>query len=165
MAKDFSFDISSNVDLNVLNETVNVAKKEIDNRFDFKGSGAEITLDQKEKTVTFLAESDFQIEQIKDILISKMIKRSISPKSLSVKKKENASGNKVREINNIVCGVEKELAKKIVADIKNLGIKVQASIQDEKIKVVGKDKDDLQNVIKFLQTKDYPQALQFENYR
>jgi cyclic-di-GMP-binding protein len=57
------------------------------------------------------------------------------------------------------------LAKKIVADIKNLGIKVQASIQDEKIKVVGKDKDDLQNVIKFLQTKDYPQALQFENYR
>jgi hypothetical protein len=165
MAKDCSFDVASNVDLNILNEAINVAMKEIDNRFDFKGSGAEINLDQKEKTVIFLGASDFQIEQIKDILTSKMIKRNISPKALSFKKKENASGDKVREFNNVVCGIDKELAKKIVADIKNVGVKVQSSIQDEKVRVSGKDKDDLQAVIQFLRAKEYPVALQFENFR
>lgn len=165
MAKDFSFDVASEVDLNVLSEVVNVAMREINNRFDLKNAGVDISLDQKEKTVTFLGESDFQIEQIKDILTSKMIKRNISPKALSFKKKENASGNKIREINNIVCGIDKEIAKKIVGDIKTLGIKIQSSIQEDKIRVSGRDKDDLQSVIKFLREKDYPVALQFENFR
>lgn len=165
MAKDFSFDVASEVDLNVLNEVINVAMREIANRFDFKGTGAEITLDQKEKAVIFLGESDFQIDQLKDILTSKMIKRNVSPKALSFKKKENASGSKIREFNNVVCGIDKEIAKKIASDIKGIGLKVQASIQDEKLRISGRDKDELQAVMKFLREKDYPVALQFENFR
>ena len=166
MAKDFSFDVISEVDLHVLGETVDVAMREINNRFDFKGSGADIKLDQKEETITFLGNSEFQIEQIRDILQSKMVKRGISPKVLNFKKKEDASGSKVREFDTVVCGIEKEIAKKIVGDVKTLGIKhIQVSIQEDKLRVTGKDKDDLQSVIKFLKEKEYPLPLQFENFR
>ncbi|MCP4482059.1 MAG: YajQ family cyclic di-GMP-binding protein [bacterium] len=165
MAKDFSFDVVSDVDLNVLGETVNVAMREISNRFDFKGTGVDISFDKAEKVIIFLADSDFQAEQLRDILISKISKRGISPKVLTFKKQEKASGDKIRNIENLVCGIEQYLAKEMVKDIKGFTKKVQVSIQSDKLRVSGREKDTLQEVMNFIKEKNYAIPLQFENYR
>lgn len=165
MASDFSFDIVSDVDLQIIDDVVNVAMKEITNRFDFKNTSASIEFNRKEKEVTFLADSEFQLNQVKDILVSKLAKRNISSKVFAQKKQEEAFGGKVRAVDNIICGVDKEVAKKIVKDIKDTKLKIQSSIQDEKIRVSGKSKDDLQSVMNFLKEQNYPIHLDFINYR
>jgi cyclic-di-GMP-binding protein len=165
MSKDFSFDVVSEVDLQLIDDAVNVSMKEIINRFDLKDSGAKIEFDREKKTVTLTANADFQLDQIKQILISKIAKRNFSPKIFSPKPREKALGGNVREINELVCGIEKELAKKIIKDIKDTKLKVQVAIQDDKLRITGRDKDVLQEVISFLRSKDYPIPLQFCNYR
>lgn len=165
MAKDSSFDLVSELDLQAVLDAVNVSKKEINNRFDFKGTGVELEFNKEDKTITFLADTDFQADQLKDILISKMIKRGLSPKGLVLEKEEKASGNKIRKIEKLVTGIEQEQAKKIVKDIKDFNKKVQASIQEDKLRISSKDKDVLQEVIQFIKKKDYPVPLQFRNYR
>ncbi|HAM39151.1 MAG: YajQ family cyclic di-GMP-binding protein [Elusimicrobia bacterium RIFOXYC2_FULL_34_12] len=165
MASDFSFDIVSQIDLQAIDDAVNISMKEIVNRYDLKGTNSIIEFNRTEKTVTLSAGSDFHLKQIKAILISKMAKRGVSNKSLSVKKTETNLSGAIRETNNLVCGIEKELAKSIVKDIKTLNIKVQASIQEEQIRVSSRVKDDLQSVISFIKSKDYPIPLQFVNYR
>jgi hypothetical protein len=165
MAQDYSFDIVSEVDLQVIDDVVNVATKEIQNRFDLKGQNCQIEFSRGEKTVTFTASSDFQVKQLKDIIASKMAKRDVSSKAFSVKKTEKASGGTIREIDAVVCGIDQPIAKEIVALIKKSGIKVQASIQDDKVRVSGKDKDDLQKVIQAVRAQDWTIALQFNNYR
>ncbi|MEI0603059.1 YajQ family cyclic di-GMP-binding protein [Brachyspira alvinipulli] len=165
MAKDPSFDIVSEVDMQVIDDCVNVATKEIDNRFDFKGQNIKIELNKGEKTITIIAPADFVLNQVKDILFQKFIKRGLNQKCLKEKKKEKAAGDAVREIDEIVHGIDKDLAKQIVKDIKDMKLKVQASIQDEQIRVSGAKKDDLQAVISMIKEKDYPIPLQFTNYR
>lgn len=165
MAKDFSFDIVSEVDLQVVDDVINVASKEINNRFDLKGTGSKIEFERGTKKVIFKAPSEFQVKQIKDILKQKMAKRDLSAKCLKPKPIEKASGDTVREENDIVCGIDKEQAKKMVKDIKDLKLKVQAAIQDEKLRVSGRSKDDLQAVMTMVKKKDYPIPLQFNNYR
>jgi len=165
MAQDCSFDIVSEIDLQIIDDVVNVAMKEINNRFDLKGQNATIEFSRGEKTVTFHAPSEFQIKQIKDVLNLKMAKRDVSTKAFKIKKTEKGTGGAIKEINEVVCGIDKELAKEITKDIKGLSVKVQSSIQDEKIRVTGKNKDDLQVVIHALREKDYPISLQFANYR
>lgn len=165
MADEFSFDIVSEVDLQQMDDAINVTVKEINNRFDLKTLNTKIDFNRGDKTITFNAPSEFVIKQLKDILLSKMVKRNISPKVLSVKKSEQAAGNTTREVDNIIAGIEKELAKSIVKDIKGLNLKVQASINDDIIRVTGKVKDDLQAVMHMVKEKDYPAALQFKNYR
>ncbi len=165
MASDFSFDIVSEVDLQAIDDAVNVSMKEIANRFDLKGTDSTIIFNRGEKLVILSAGSDFYIKQIKAILAGKLAKRGISQKSLSLKKIETNVSGAVRETHSIICGIEKELAKSIVKDIKTLNLKIQASIQDEQIRVSGKAKDDLQSVISFIKSKDYPIPLQFVNYR
>lgn len=165
MASDFSFDIVSQVDLQAIDDAVNVSTKEIVNRFDLKETNSTIEFNRTEKTVILSAGSDFHLKQIKAVLVSKLAKRGISQKSLSVRKTETNLSGAVRETDNIVCGIEKELARSIVKDIKKLNLKVQVSIQDEQIRVSGKAKDDLQSVISFVKSKDYPIPLQFVNRR
>ncbi len=165
MANDFSFDIVSQVDLQAMDDAVNISMKEIINRFDLKGTNSTIEFNRVEKTVILSSASDFNLKQIKNILLSKMAKRGVSQKALTVKKTETNISGAVRETDNIVCGIEKELAKSIVKDIKALNLKVQSAIQDEQIRVSSRDKDALQTVIGFIKSKDYPVPLQFINYR
>ena len=165
MAQDSSFDIVSEVNLQIVDDAINVALKEIQNRFDFKGVTVTIELKRNDKALELCAPSEMKIQQVKDILMQKFGKKEISYKSLSLKKSEKAANGGIRESYSIVTGIDKEIAKTIVKDIKDSGIKVQASIQDEKVRVTGKSKDDLQAVIALLRGKDYPIPLQFTNYR
>jgi cyclic-di-GMP-binding protein len=165
MAQDSSFDIVSEVNLQVIDDVVNVAIKEIANRFDFKGLTAEVTFSRADKTIELLGSGEMKVQQMKDILLQKMTKKEVSFKCLTLKKKEGASHGAVRETYEIVMGIDKETAKIITKDIKDLGAKVQTSIQDEKIRVTAKSKDDLQTVIQAIRAKDYSIPLQFNNYR
>ncbi len=165
MAKDASFDIVSEVDMQIIDDCINVTKKEISNRFDLKSLNIVIDFNRGEKTITITTPDDFSLSQVKDILFQKITKRELNMKCLSVKKKENSSGGTVREISDIVNGIDKELAKTITKDIRDMKLKVNASIQEDKIRVSAAKKDDLQAVISMLKEKDYPIPLQFNNYR
>lgn len=165
MAQENSFDIMSEVNLQFIDDTVNVAVKEIQNRFDLKGVDCSITFGRGDKTVTFAAPAEFNLKQIKEIFFTKLAKKDISVKSLQSKGLDKSSNGSVKEVFNLVCGIDKEVAKDIVKDIKAGGHKVQAAIQDDKVRVSGKDKDVLQAVIGMLRQKEYPIPLQFGNYR
>ena len=166
MAKDCSFDIVSEFDKQELVNAIDQVKREINSRFDLKGSNSDVVLDS-DKTMTITTNDEMKLKNIIDILQSKMIKRSLSIKILDGQTVENALGGNVRQIFNLKKGLSQELAKKIVADIKNTKLKVQASIQGEQVRVSGKDKDDLQAVIKMLRENEenYDVPLQFQNYR
>lgn len=166
MAKDCSFDIVSEFDKQELVNAVDQVKRELNNRFDLKGSNSDVILDA-DKSITITTNDEMKLKNILDILQSKMIKRNLSIKILDAQTIENALGGNVRQVFNLKKGLTQELAKKIVADIKTTKLKVQASIQGEQVRVSGKDKDDLQAVIKMLREKeeDYNIPLQFQNYR
>ncbi len=165
MAKDSSFDIVSQVDMQVMDDCVNVTLKTITTRFDLKDQNIEIDFNRSEKTITITASSEYTVNQVKDILFPAMIKRNLSKKVLSMKKREKSSGDGIREVNDIVSGIDKEIAKQIVKDIKEMKLKVQPSIQDDQVRVTGAKKDDLQTVISMLKEKDYPIPIQFINFR
>ena len=166
MAKDCSFDILSEFDKQQLVNAVEQVKREIGSRFDLKGSNSDVILDA-DKSITITTNDEMKLRNILDILQSKMIKRNLSIKILDAQTVENALGGNVRQVFNLRKGLTQELAKKIVADIKTTKLKVQASIQGEQVRVSGKDKDDLQAVIKMLREKEdsYNIPLQFQNYR
>ena len=163
MAKDASFDVVSKVDMQEVDNAVNQTKKEITQRFDFRGSKSEITAEGSE--VKILTEDDFRLKSIIDVLQTKLIKRGISIKNLDYGKVEDASGGMVRQVIKIKQGIETELAKKIIKDIKGTKIKVQAQIMDDQIRISGKNRDDLQETIAFIREQDYDIDLQFINYR
>ncbi len=166
MAKDCSFDIVSEFDKQELVNAIDQVKREIGSRFDLKGSNSDVILDA-DKSITITTNDEMKLKNILDILQSKMIKRNLSIKILDAQAIENAPGGNVRQVFNLRKGLTQEIAKKIVADIKNTKLKVQASIQGEQVRVSGKDKDDLQAVIKMLREKEdvYNIPLQFQNYR
>ena len=166
MAKDCSFDIVSEFDKQELVNAVDQVKRELTTRFDLKGSNSDVNLDA-DKSITITTNDEMKLKNILDILQSKMIKRGLSIKILDAQIVENALGGNVRQVFNLKKGLTQELAKKIVADIKNTKLKVQASIQGEQVRVSGKDKDDLQAVIKMLRENEdkYEVPLQFQNYR
>ena len=166
MAKDCSFDIVSEFDKQELVNAVDQVKRELTTRFDLKGSNSDVILDT-DKSITITTNDEMKLKNILDILQSKMIKRGLSIKILDAQQIENALGGNVRQVFNLKKGLTQELAKKIVADIKNTKLKVQASIQGEQVRVSGKDKDELQAVIKMLREKEdnYEIPLQFQNYR
>ncbi len=161
--KDSSFDIVSQIDMQELDNAINQTKKEISQRYDFKGSNVEITLDKD--SIKIVAEDDFKINAVIEILKSKMVKRNIPPKNLQYDKIESAfSGNKKIEI-KVQNGISKEKTKDVMAEIKSLKLKAVAQIQDDKIRVSSSKKDDLQTVISHLKGKDFGIELQFINYR
>ena len=166
MAKDCSFDIVSEFDRQELVNAVDQVKRDVSSRFDLKDSGSEVELDG-DKEITITTKDDMKLKNIYDILQSKVSKRGLNIRILDPQTPENALGGNVRQVVKLKKGLTQELAKKIVADIKDLKIKVQASIQGDQVRVSGKDKDDLQAVIKALREKEekYDYPLQFTNYR
>lgn len=164
MAKEFSFDIVSKVDLQEVNNAVNQVTKEIIQRFDLKGTNSTVEWDG-EGLIKINAPDETKLKNIYAILQEKFIKRSISLKSLEAGKIESALGGNVKQEVKIIQGIDKEWAKKINNLIKSSKIKVNSQIQDEQIRITGKDKDDLQNVIKLLKSQDFEIDLQFINYR
>lgn len=162
-ANSYSFDVASEVNQQEMDNAVNQTVKEITQRYDFKGTVAEIEL--KDEEIKVHAQDEFKLESILDILRGKMIKRSISAKFLDPQKLEPASNGTVRQTIKIKKGVSKEKSKEIVQDIKNSKLKVQAQIMDDVVRVSSKDKDELQKIIQMLRGKDYGIELQFINYR
>ena len=163
MAKDSSFDIVSEVNMQEVMNAVNQAKKEISQRYDFKGSKTEVSLD--DSSIKIVTEDDFRLKSVIDVLKTRLVSRKVAIKNLEYGKLEDASGGMVRQVITIRQGIETEKAKDIVKDIKNAKLKVQAYIQGDQVRVSGKNKDDLQAVIGMLREKDYGLELQFTNYR
>lgn len=165
MAKDSSFDVVSQVDIQEVDNAFGQAKKEIAQRYDLKDSGAQISLDKANKTLTVNAPSDFVAKQVIDIISSKLIKRGIDLGAVTWGKVEAASGGTVKQTASIVDGIDKETAGKINKDIKATKLKVKVTIEGDKLRVSGPKLDTLQEVIAFLKEQDYGQPLQFTNYR
>lgn len=163
MAKDCSFDIVSQTDMQEVNNAVNQAMKEINQRFDFRGSKSSIALEGGELKI--VSDDEFKLENVMDILKAKAIKRNVSIKSFDYGKIEPAAQGTVRQIVRIKNGIGKEDAKKVVALIKETKLKVQAQIQEDQVRVTGKNKDDLQQVIAKLKQADLSIDLQFLNFR
>ena len=165
MAQSHSFDIVSDIDLQEVDNTVNQTQKEVTQRYDFKGIATTIDLNKKDRTILLTSGDEFHLKSVVDILQTKAIKRGISMKALSFGSVEQAPGGSVRQTVSLKIGIGKEDAKKIVALIKGSKRKVQAQIMDEQVRVTGKDKDDLQQVIALLKQQDLPFPMQFVNYR
>lgn len=163
MAKENSFDIVSKTDYAEVTNAINQTTKEVSQRFDFKGSNATVELQGKDLVLS--AEDETKLRNVNDILQSKLVKRGVSLKALDYQKIEPAAGGTVRQTVKIQQGIPTEKAKDIVKTIKDSKLKVQASIQGETVRVSGKDRDTLQEVIALLKGKDFGIDMTFDNYR
>lgn len=160
-----SFDISSKVDLQTLDNAINTAKKEIANRYDFKGIHCEIDLDKKNFVLKLEIESDMQLKQAEDVIVTKAMRQGLDAKCFDLSKEPTGSGKYVRKEIKIRNGLEQADAKKIVKLIKDSGLKVQAAIMDDIIRVTGKKIDDLQDVIALCNTSNLDMPLQYINMK
>lgn len=165
MAQQNSFDIVSEVDLQEVDNALNQARKEIAQRYDFKDSKSSIDFNTKEKQIIIISDDDFKLKSVIDIVQSKLIKRSVPIKALDYGKVEPAANSTIRQIISLRVGIDKENSKKVVKIIKDSKLRVQAQIMDDQIRVTGKSKDDLQDVMKIVREADLPFATQFVNYR
>lgn len=160
-----SFDISSKVDVQTLDNAMNVVKKEIGNRYDFKGSHVELDLDKKTMILKIEVESDMKLQQVEDVIISKSLKQGLDAKAFDFSKAHHASGKYVRKEVTIRNGLDKDAAKKIVKLIKDSGAKVQAAIMDDIVRVTGKKIDDLQEIIALCNNANLEMPLQYVNMK
>ncbi len=161
-----SFDFTSEADMVALKNAIDVTSRQIDNRYDFKGTSAKVELNEKDKVITLWGDSDFQLDQIKDLLFPAMEKKEKeSVKRLDHQKVTSVSGNKVKQEMKIRDGIDSELAKKIVKLIKDAKLKAQASIQGDTVRVTGKKIDELREAITLVRSKitDFP--IKDGNYR
>ncbi len=163
MAAENSFDIVSDVDFMEVSNAVQQAMKEIRQRFDFKGSVSDITLEKE--TLTLRSDDESRLKAVIDILTGKFAKRGVSLRSLEYGKIEPAAKGSVRQVVTIRKGIPTEKAKEIVKFIKTTGIRVQAQIQEAQVRVSGKNRDDLQAIIQRVKGQDFGLDLQFTNYR
>jgi len=163
LAKDFSFDVVSDVDLQEVNNALHQAQKEIEQRFDFKNSKSSLNLEQDK--IVLVSDDEFKLRNVVDILESKLVKRNVSLKALDYGKIQPAAGDTVRQEAKLVQGISQEKAKQINKLIKDSKLKVNSSIQGDQLRVAGKDKDDLQAVMALLRQADLGIELQFINYR
>lgn len=160
-----SFDITNKTDFQKLENGINVAKKELLNRYDLKDSGSQIELDKKNNLIKIISDIDMHVDAVIDILISRSIKQGVDAKSFDLSGKMEPSGKTVIKSVPIKEGIDKETAKKIIKKIKDSGLKVQAAIMDDIIRVTGKKIDDLQDVIALCRTEDFGLPLQFVNMK
>jgi cyclic-di-GMP-binding protein len=166
MAQTFSFDITSNVDLQEVDNAVNQAKKELGQRYDFKGSPATIDLDQKAGTVTLTAEDAFKLSAVWEILQTRLVRRSVPVKNMKLGDPDHASAGTTKQVITLQQGVPTDAAREIVKFLKDRKLKkVQAAIQGDQLRVSSPSKDDLQAAMAALREHDFGVALQFGNYR
>jgi uncharacterized protein YajQ (UPF0234 family) len=166
MANQASFDITSNVDLQEVDNAVNQAKKEVAQRYDFKGSRATVDLNRTDNTITVVADDDFKLNALWEILQGRMVRRGVPTKNLTLGEIERAANDTVRRVISLQQGIPTEAAKAIVQFLKERKLKkVQASIQADQVRVTSASKDDLQEAMRLLREHDFGVALQFGNYR
>ncbi len=166
MAVTNSFDITSTLDLQEVDNAINQARKELGQRYDFKGSKATIDLDQKANTLTLAAEDAFKLEALWEVLTTRLVRRNVPVKNLKRGDVEPASGGTVRQVITLQMGIPTEAARDIVKHLKDQKLKkVQAAIQGDQVRVSSPSKDDLQAAMASLRAADFGVALQFGNYR
>lgn len=161
--QEFSFDIVSKVDMMELRNAVGQAEKELANRYDFKGTKADIQFEKDE--LKLVADDDFRMDQLKDIVVSKMLKRGIDIRQIDWTKNEPGAGVTVHTKLQLKTGIAQDKAKALIRQIKEKGLKVNAQIQGEEVRVSGKNKDDLQKTIQFVKGLDLDYPVDFVNYR
>lgn len=164
MADNHSFDVVSELDHVEMNNAVQHAQREIGVRYDFKGTRAALEYDKKNQTLTVLADHEGQLEEVLNVLKEKMLRRKVPINSLKRDKIEEASHDTVREQIGLHTGIDSDTARKMIKDIKGLGLKVQAQVMDNRLRVTGKKRDDLQAVIAHLKEKGPDIPLQFVNF-
>lgn len=160
-----SFDIASKVDQQTLDNAVNVAKKEIENRFDFKGQHIEMELNKKDMVIKLEVESEMTLKQVEDILLTKAMRQGLEANAFDLTKEFTASGKYLRKDIPLKNGIDRDNAKKIVKLIKDSGLKVQPAIMDDTIRVTAKKIDDLQAVIQLCRTSSLDLPLQYTNMK
>ncbi len=165
MGSDNSFDIVSKIEMQEIKNAIDQALKEVSQRFDFKGSKSDVTLEEKNNEIIVSSDDEYKLKSLIDILQAKLVKRGISLKALTYGKIESALGSTVRQSIMLQQGISSEKAKEIVKAIKETRLKVQAQIQGDQLRVSGKNRDDLQSVIKLLRDSDFGIDMQFVNYR
>jgi uncharacterized protein YajQ (UPF0234 family) len=158
-----SFDVVSEANIVEVKNANDQANKEISTRFDFKGSDARI--EQKERELTAYADSDFQLNQVRDVLTAKLVKRNVDVRFLDIGKVEKIGGDKVKQVIKIKNGIESDAAKKIVRIVKDSKMKVQASIQGDAVRITGAKRDDLQAAMALLRKEVSDLPLEFNNFR
>lgn len=160
-----SFDITSKIDLQTLDNAINVVNKEVGNRYDFKGSHVQVELNKKDLLINLEVESEMQLKQLEDILLTKSMRQGIEANAFDMSKEASASGKYMRKTVPVKNGIDKETSKKIVKMIKDSGLKVQAAIMDDVIRVTAKKIDDLQSVIQLCRTSNLDLPLQYVNMK
>ena len=160
-----SFDIVSKIDGQTLDNAINSAKREIETRYDFRGSNSTIELDKKTMVIHVVTEDEMRLESIDKVIIGRMVKQKLDPKSLDFGKDKYAAGKNIKKDILVKQGISRETAKKITKRIKETKLKVQPSIMDDQIRVTGKKIDDLQKVIAILKSEDFHSPLQFINMK
>jgi cyclic-di-GMP-binding protein len=166
MAATSSFDITSPIDFQEVDNALNQARKEVGQRYDFKGAHAEISLNTTEKTLTLVAEDEFKMSALWEVVQTRLVRRSVAVKNFKVPPSEPAAGGTVRRVITIQEGIPIEAAREIVKFIKDRKLKrVQAAIQGDQVRVSSPSKDDLQEAMRALREKDFGVALHFGNYR
>ena len=166
MAKDNSFDVTTGVDLQEVDNAVNQAQKEIAQRYDFKGATVTIEFKRVEGLLTLVADSDMRMDALFDVVQSKLIKRHVPVKNLDIGEVKPAGGDTVRREVKLKMALDSDTAKKVAAAIKDAKIKkVQASIQGDQVRIAGPDRDDLQAAMALLKSQDFGVELKFGNYR
>lgn len=158
-----SFDIVSKTDIAEVDNAINGVKREVDNRYDFKGSKIEI--ERKEEEITLLADSDYKLKTLQDMLKTHFVKRKLEPTALDFQKEEAAAGQSMRQVVKIKQGIDQDAAKKIVKYIKDTKMKVQASIKGDEVRVEGKKRDDLQECMQGVRSMGLELPIQFTNFR
>jgi uncharacterized protein YajQ (UPF0234 family) len=165
MAKDSSFDVVSQVDMQEIDNAVQQASREVLTRYDLKDSGSSVTFEKDPPGITVTAPSDFVSKQVIDIVNSKLVRRNVDLKAVRWSAPETASGGTVRISGSVINGIDQEIARKINKDIKDKKLKVKVQIEGDKLRVSSAKKDLLQEVIAFLKQQDYGIPLQYVNYR
>jgi uncharacterized protein YajQ (UPF0234 family) len=165
MAQQNTFDVVSKVDMAEVKNAVNQALKEVHQRYDFKNTNSDIQLDEKQHSLTLATASEFTLKSLNDVLQQKLVRRSVSLKALSYGKVEPAAKDSVRQTITLQQGIPIEKAREIVKFIKDSKLKVQPSINGDFVRVAGKDRDTLQQVIALLKQKDFGIDMQYTNYR
>jgi uncharacterized protein YajQ (UPF0234 family) len=158
-----SFDIVSRTDLAEVDNAVQGATREIATRFDFKGSNC--SFERTGQTLTLKADDDYKLKQMQELLRGYMVRRKLEVSALEFSKPERASGNSVRQVVTVKQGIERELAQRIVKEIKSTKMKVQAAIQGDELRISGKKRDDLQKIIDLIKSLKIDQPLQYVNFR
>jgi hypothetical protein len=158
-----SFDIVSKTDLPEVDNALQAARREIETRYDFKGS--DCSIDRSEDSLTIRADDDFKLKQVQELLRGHMARRKVDTRAFDFQKPEKASGNSLRQIVAIKQGIDRELGQKIVKAIKAAKLKVQVAIQGDELRVSGKKRDDLQDAIALVKDQKYEHPLQYVNFR